>query len=149
MLLTQNLIIETPTSTASTLWIGGRFVCFVIEDGYQEIKRKEQSRIMGGRYEIIPRTYGPHLDLYRQRYCHEFVPELKGVPNYTNILFHIGNWAADTAGCLLPNMAVKYSATKDEVEGINSATAYKRLYRALSAAYDEGLRVFIDINRKP
>ena len=65
---------------------------------------------------------------------------LQEVPNFTNILIHIGNTIKDTMGCILIGM---------EAEGedliLRSTTAYVRFYRHVVEAFERNENVYIKI----
>ena len=147
MELNVQLIGETKDSTASRLEIGGAFFAFLVEDGARLIKEPGKTRIPPGRYEIKPRTWGEHFQKYKARYGHAFSLEVMNVPNFTDILIHIGNTVGDTAGCPLVNYGLEYLAEQDLFVGRNSAKAYLDLYRILSAAFAQSEPVFITFNR--
>lgn len=80
------------------------FQCYTVEDQYQEVKVKEETRIPAGKYEIvIQRTETPKTLSYRKRYPNWFKSHLmlKDVPGFTGIYIHIGNTDDDSEGCIL------------------------------------------------
>lgn len=147
MLLEQTLIAETPNSTLSKLEVERRFLGFIIEDGAREVKEYGKTRIPAGTYEIIPRTYARHYEKYKRDFGHQFSIEIKDVPNFTNILIHIGNDIEDTLGCPLINYTAKYEKGKDVYRGFSSTPAYLDLYELIKKAFDKDQKVFIDILR--
>ena len=147
MILKQTLIAETENSTLSKLQVGNRFLGFIIEDGWREIKEYGETRIPPGVYEVIPRTIGKHYIKYKEQFGHDFSIELKDVPNFTNILIHIGNDIEDTLGCPLINYTAKYEKEKDLYRGFSSTAAYKDFYELVKKAFDENQKVFIHIER--
>jgi hypothetical protein len=147
MELTVTKISETANSTASRLDIGGGFFAFLIEDGDRLIKEAGKTRIPPGRYQLIRRNYGQHYERYKARYGHEFSIEVPNVPNFTNVLIHIGNSVGDTAGCPLINYGFEYLPQDDVFIGRNSAKAYLAFYDILKKAFDAEEPVFLTINR--
>ena len=147
MMLRQTIIAETERSTLSKLDVEGRFLGFIIEDGANEIKVYGQTRIPGGRYEIVPRRIGGFYEKYEAKFGHDFSIQVKDVPNYTNILIHIGNYIEDTLGCLLINYAVRHDYKTDTFQGSHSTGAYLQLYELIKKAFDNKQRVFIEIDR--
>lgn len=147
MELQVHLIAETKNSTASRLDLDGEFFAFLVEDGSRLIKEPGKTRIPPGRYEIIPRTFGGHFESYKARFGHKFSIEVKDVPNFTNILIHIGNTTGDTAGCPLINYGIEYLPNSDVYTGRNSTKAYLAFYDLLQEAFAAKEPVFITINR--
>lgn len=135
------------TSTVSQMLIDGRFLCFVIEDGYNEVKVPGQTRIPAGTYPILRRRNGRFFDKYSKEFGHKFSIELGNVPNYSDVLIHIGNSKEDTRGCLLVNMGC-FLYPMGEWKGINSTEAYTMLYKLIAAAFDMGQEVTLKIVRK-
>ena len=66
---------------------------------------------------------------------------LQNVPNFKDILIHIGNTEKDTSGCIL------IGKTVDEVKGTlgQSTVAYTELYKIVEAELSKGNKVFIEI----
>lgn len=145
MNLHLQLIAETPDSTLSVLSQKGRFVCFVLEDGYREIKEPGRTRIPPGRYKVEYRKHGGFFEKHRSRWGHVFVPQLLDVPGFSDILIHSGNTVDDTRGCLLAGLGAEHGET---FRVTNSVTAYLRIYDLFSGAYFRGEDVFIRISRE-
>jgi len=108
-----------------------RFVCFGLEDAAQKTKIPGKTRIPAGTYKIKVRTHGGYHKRYRNRFeFHNGMLEVCGVPNFTDILIHIGNFISDTAGCLLvANIA---NNSRDKKIG-DSRRAYIKLYKMVIA----------------
>lgn len=113
--------------------IGPLFLCYTLEDQYQEIKVRAETRIPAGIYEIvIQREETPKTLSYRKRYPHWFKSHLmlKDVPGFIGIYIHIGNTDADTEGCiLLGNTANNNRIGPGEVG--DSTQAFIRFYGLL------------------
>jgi len=137
----------TPNSTASQLFIDGKPFCFVLEDGYREVKVYGETRIPAGRHQIKKRTVGRIFEQYKKKYGHAFVPELIGVAGFSDILIHIGNFVKDTLGCLLLNMWIGIGPDGN-YQGQYSERAYLAFYTLISAAFDRGEEVWIEISRR-
>ena len=147
MNLHQQLIGETPNSSLSALSHEGRFLCFILEDGYRERKEYGKTRIPPDLYEIVPRTHGRIFDSLRKRYGHTFVPQLVDVPGFTDILIHPGNEVADTLGCLLPGYKAEKEAAVFRLE--NSTPAYNsEIYPLLDRTFRNGEKAFIRVSRE-
>ena len=128
MELRLKLMSETPSSTASALWHGDKFICFIIEDGFHPEKIAGVTRIPAGRYKLIKKFDGKFFEKYKTKFGHHYIIEISGVPNYSAILFHIGNFPVDTRGCQLPCDQVAYNQKEGFFWGTASEIAYKRFY---------------------
>ena len=153
--LVMRTIETTESSTLSmlhaTIRSGARFeylgfVCFVVEDGFNEQKVFGRTRIPQGTYMINKRDHGGLFQRYSSRFGHKFVPELMDVPNYTNILIHMGNTVGDTKGCLLPNMGCQYIEggmhEDDQWKGVQSKEAYLKIYDLIQNTEKAIIRIF-------
>ena len=145
-----DLIEETKFTTLSRLTIEGTdFVCFVIEDGHNDVKVKEHTRIWEGSYLLKKRPFGKHYERNNKRFNHEFSIEIEGVKDFTDILFHDGLTYIHTWGCPLLNYDVKI--LKGEFRGIGkkrSAEAFNDFYQIVAPAMKRGENVWVEINRK-
>lgn len=122
-------------ATLGRLYLGGLFLCFTLENRPPRIpgvKEPGRSRIPAGRYPLTLRRVGNFHSDYQDRFpWHEAMVEIE-LPGWDAVLFHIGNYHRDTAGCVL----VGERAGKD-VEGDSaltvwgSAAAYEDVYPAL------------------
>lgn len=112
--------------TTGKLFIDGVFECYTLEDEYREVKVMHETRIPAGTYPIILRTFGGHHERYKVKFpdIHKGMLWLQDVPNFHDILIHIGNTDEDTSGCILVGAAV------NEQRGIlyQSTQAYLKLY---------------------
>ena len=117
-------------------------ICFLIEDASRNDKVKHHTRIPSGFYQVEKRQYGRFFESYKRRFGHRFVPELKDVPEFTNILIHIGNKITETSGCLLPNMGCKQVG--EDWQGLQSTAAYLQLYSLIDQAENTTLMLYRD-----
>ena len=133
------------TTTLGKLYIEEEFGCFVLEDAYREEKIKGRTRIPGGVYEIVLREYGRFHKIYKKRYSafHVGMLELRGVPNFINILIHPGNTHKDTSGCLL--LGEKVDEEKMVIVAGTSTPAYISVYKKLSSILLKKEKIFIRI----
>lgn len=145
ILITVEPYKETDISTLSKMYINGEFICYVLEDGYKEVKVMNETRIPGGRYEVTRRTVGKHYLRYKKAFNHISSLWIREVPNFKYILIHIGNDILDTSGCLL--LGSRYKLFTDEYKIYNSTKTYRKFYTRLSNHFKKGGRVFIQINR--
>lgn len=82
---------ESGEATLGVLRIDGRLFCLTLELPDRN-NAPEVSRIPEGRYRCAP-VDSPRFGR---------AIEVRGVPGRSHILFHPGNTAADTRGCILP-----------------------------------------------
>lgn len=138
---------ETPNSTLSKMMIGGKFFCFVIEDGYRAEKIAGETRIPDGVYNVVKRTEGSFFSRYKKNFGHAYALQLSDVPGFQFILIHTGNTVEDTRGCLL--VADGAALHKGNFTGTpgTSTPAYLRLYSAIDAAFRAGEAVTIVLAR--
>jgi hypothetical protein len=121
--------------TIAKLFIDGEFECYTLEDERREVKVMHETRIPEGKYKIVLRTFGGHHERYKNKFKgHEGMLWVTEVPNFKDILIHIGNSDEDTSGCLLVGLNV------DESKGLlyNSTAAYQRLYKKVLPAVRNG-----------
>ena len=125
-------------TTLGVIHVDKKFQCYSIEDRYRKEKVKAETRIQAGRYEIKLREFGGHYEKYVNKYeGHEGMLWLQDVPNFEDILIHIGNDAKDTAGCLLLGDTSQQNISKQGFIGASS-DAYKRVYPHIADALASG-----------
>lgn len=130
-------------SSISLVSVNGQFVCFGLEDEHRTKKIFGETRIPAGVYDVRVRTWGGFHQRYAQRLpYHKGMLEICDVPDFSDILIHIGNTEKDTAGCLLVGMGC-YSANEN-MSLQASAVAYELLYKkVIEAALNDRLRISI------
>lgn len=119
---------ETSKSTISLLNFEGEFICFVLEDGYREKKVFGETRIPPGCRQIQPYRQGKFHARYRSRFNHDMVFLMTGVPQFTYIIPHIGNFITDTDGCPLLCTGIDKNQSGHYI-GLQSTKAYLRFYQ--------------------
>lgn len=154
MKLTLNRIAKRPTYTIGRLFIDGEKFCDTIEDTDRGLtqsmkvsdiaKKKVYARtaIPTGTYTITMNIISPRLSkkqFYRQTCNGGRVPRLLNVKGFDGILIHVGNTAADSAGCIL----VGNNSQVGKV--LNSKATFIKLYNKLKAAADNGEEITITI----
>ncbi len=134
---------KTNLTTISRLSIDGKPECFILEDvdrgldssmTLEEIAAKKvygKTAIPAGRYEVVI-TWSNRFK--------RLLPLLLNVKGYTGIRMHVGNYATNTDGCLLPGTGV----SKDMV--VNSVRAFESLFQKLFETL-KTQKVFITIKR--
>ena len=126
--------------------MGYDFMCYTLEDEYRDVKIKGETMIPYGCYEIKLRKEGAFHNKYSKRFSniHDGMLHITNVPNFEYILIHCGNDDSHTSGCLL----VGDSQENNEIitSGFigKSTQAYKRVYKIICEALQNGEKVFID-----
>ncbi|MGD1831011.1 MAG: DUF5675 family protein [Spirochaetaceae bacterium] len=91
-------VIRQPDCTVGNLYLGNTFFCYTMERPWEHNERNV-SCIPEGNYMadlIVSPSYGSTF-------------EITGVPDRDHILFHPGNWASDSEGCVLLGRTVAAS----------------------------------------
>ena len=126
--LTLDRITTDDKPTLGVLREDQTFLCFTVEDRHRTEKVRGDTRIPAGTYPLKWRTSGK----WAKRFQRKGFPgslEICDVPNFTDVLLHIGNDKGDTEGCPLPNL-IAYANTRT---GGQSALACAALYRRVAA----------------
>jgi len=122
-----------------------QFVCYVLEDQFNEPKIPGETRIPPGRYEIEFRDEGGMVKRYKKRFSwHRGMLWLQDVPGFQFIYMHVGNKDDDTDGCLLVGDG-QVSNVIDRGMVTTSVAAYRRLYEKIAAELDAGEAVWITV----
>lgn len=143
MSLLLKRIYKANSYTIGDLYIDGVFFCNTLEDKdrglkdgmtieeINKIKIHSETAIPTGIYKITLDVVSPRFAKSNQySFCGGKLPRLLNVKGFDGILIHIGNTAADSAGCIL----VGENKVKGQV--INSTSTFKRLYEVLKEAKD-------------
>lgn len=121
------------------------FLCYVLEDQFNEPKIKGETRIPPGRYEINYRDEGGMIVRYKQRFAwHRGMLWLRHVPGFQFVYIHVGNKDDDTDGCLLVGDGQRSNVTERGTIQ-TSVAAYRRLYDKIAASLDAGDEVWITV----
>lgn len=131
--------------TVGVLSYDSKVLCWILEDEFRTKKVYKETRISAGIYELILREYGTHHERYKLKFpqIHKGMIQLKNVPNFTDILFHIGNTEQDTAGCLLVGFLC--SIEQNRYTLLNSTKAYKFIYPIISGLILSGEKTLLKI----
>tara|TARA_B100000073_G_scaffold100938_1_gene80389 strand:- start:1657 stop:2103 length:447 start_codon:yes stop_codon:yes gene_type:complete len=114
--------------TLGALYRDKEFVCFTLEDEQRAVKVAGETRIPNGKYDLAIREHGGFHARYQNKFdFHRGMIEVMDVPNFTDILIHIGNDDEDTMGCLLVGDSSYQNVTKAGFIG-DSTNAYRRMY---------------------
>ena len=96
----------TEVSTIGNLYLNGEWLCDTLENPYLNNQRSV-SCIPEGQYKVRLRTA---KESATRDYLHLLVQD---VPNRDYILFHIGNSAKDTSGCVLVGIGTEQDLVKN------------------------------------
>ncbi len=120
-----------------------KFLCYVLEDQFNEPKIPGETRIPAGRYKIEFRDEGGMVKRYRKRFpWHGGMLWLQDVPDFQFIYIHVGNKDDDTEGCLLVGDG-QVSNVIERGTVTTSVAAYRRLYEKIEVELDAGEEVWI------
>ena len=126
---------------------------YTLEDEYRKDKVKGETRIPGDRFsDVIARKGGKIYEAFSKSSIEEIrsftqkygVLEIMAVPNFENILFHVGNKDTDSNGCILIGDMANNSSS---ISGFISAsmTAYSRLVGTVGFYLDKGESIRLEI----
>ena len=121
------------------------FLCYVLEDQFNEPKIPGETRIPAGKYQILLRDEGGMVKRCKKRFSwHRGMLWLQMVPGFTYIYMHVGNKDDDTDGCLLVGYGQVSNVTEQGMV-TTSVAAYRRLYEKITAELDAGEEVWITV----
>ena len=137
-------------TTLGVLYINGVFECFTVEDEERSTKKRGETRVPNGTYDINLRAEGGFHSKYKVKYknMHKGMLCIHNKPNwklenddmsFQYILIHTGNTEKHTAGCLLVNDAVSGKT----FTGSSSRDAYMDIYPKIVKALDSNEKVTI------
>ena len=152
MRLVLDRIIQTDEATLGRITLGGIHVCYTLEDQFQETKVPGETRIPDGEYKIILRKSSPMTARYNRRFApwHKGMLEIAEVPDFSNILIHLGNTDDDSAGCVL--VGDDWNRTQSNPMLLNSVKGYEHFYKIVQprlVAGDVIRLVIMNDNLKP
>ena len=109
------------------------FLCHGLEDEARAVKVAGETRIPAGVYRVDLRREGGFHSRYAERFksFHRGMIWLRNVPQFSWVLWHVGNTDDDTAGCLLLGNARGYRLTY-------SAKTYQRVYEVIAPMIERG-----------
>jgi hypothetical protein len=122
---------ERVYDTIGILLINSDFACFTLEDRFREVKVPKVTRIPAGTYSLTLRTWGTHHEHFLLKYgedWHKGMIQLQNVPNFSDILIHVGNTATDTDGCILIGLGLPTFDPEKPATILASVAAYERIY---------------------
>jgi len=136
-------IAEGINTTLGQLYIDNFFHCYTLEDKVRKEKIPGETAIPAGTYPLgLNRLAGMNAK-YQSRYAsmHQGMVEIRGIPNFNLVFFHIGNYHQDTRGC--PLLGSYYQLINGDYRVLHSADAYKRVYPLLAEAAAVGERLVV------
>lgn len=122
------------------------FMCYTLEDQFQEQKVSKETRIPSGFYELIINKADTPLTLkYRTKYSFfKYHIQVKNVPGFQGVYIHIGNNDDNSEGCILLG-----DAANNNILGpgtiTNSTQAFTRFYNEIYNYLDKGGKVHLEI----
>lgn len=136
-------------STLGTLFdISGpkpSFLCYLLEDQFNEPKIPGETRIPPGRYQIKFRDEGGMIVRYKARFpWHKGMLWLQDVPGFEWVYIHVGNKDDDTDGCLLTGDG-QISNVTERGQVTSSVASYRRLYEMIAPELEAGEEVWITV----
>jgi len=150
-------ILGNDTASLGLISFKGKVICGSVEDPYQKVKIKGNTRISNGKYKLSLRNEGGFNSRYKNKFSTKGSGWHKGMlciynadnwkincpdgKTFQYCLIHIGNSYKDTDGCLLPNMILNMST----LNGSSSRVAYEKLYPILRDAILESKNGYIEI----
>jgi len=121
------------------------FMCYVLEDQFNEPKIKGETRIPSGTYQIKFRDEGGMIKRYKKRFpWHRGMLWLQDIPDFQFVYIHVGNKDDDTDGCLLVGDG-QVSNVEERGMVTTSVAAYRRLYERIAAQLELGAEVWITV----
>ena len=112
------------------------FLCYTLEDQYQEEKVMHETRIPSGTYKIGFRKVGGFNSRYEKRFknIHKGMLEILDVDGFRYILIHCGNTDDNTSGCILVGQTQEYNKKNGWVG--RSTQAYFDIYPMIAQAVE-------------
>jgi hypothetical protein len=121
---------QSTTGTHGKLFVDGEFECFTFEDPVREQKVFGDTCIWPGEYEVSI-TYSPKFK--------RDLPLLHGIPQFTAVRIHPGNFASDSEGCILVGVNRGLECVT------KSVLAFGQLFPKIEQAWDRLEPISIEI----
>lgn len=121
-----------PDSTIGRMFVDDVFECFTLEDGVRTQKIRGETAIPAGAYRV---TVDDSPRFKRK------LPRLHDVPNFSGVLIHPGNTAADTEGCIL--VGRKWQPGEEAIGA--SRVAFDALFPKIVSTIARGEAVSIEV----
>ena len=143
MKLLLRRLVASGEATVGLLSIDGKPECWTLEDQAQNKKVYAETRIPPGSYVLKAQKSGRFYKRYRERWpeWHRGMVEIADAPQFTHVLFHLGNKDDDTAGCILVGRKAKLVGRYTVEE---SRLAYQAFYpKVIDSVYDGSCQLTI------
>jgi hypothetical protein len=130
---------------------GYEHLCYCLEDKVRTEKIAAQTAIPTGlyplRYRKEGRIYNHYVPKFGDLNQARGMIEIAELPNFSYVMFHIGNSKADTAGCPLVGSKVDeaYLQATGDYKVLHSTATYRKVYPLLAAALDTKKPIWLDI----
>lgn len=123
-----------------------------LEDEYREAKKRDETRIPEGFYDIGIRREGKHYDKYydsKNDQVRSFTRKygslhVMGVPNFTWIMIHTGNVDEHTSGCILVGSTSNNNSKEEGFIG-GSMVAYAFLLEGIEEVLNKGEKITLEV----
>jgi hypothetical protein len=131
-------VAQGKNSTLSHLYINGLFACYLLEDAIRPEKIPGITCIPEGEYRLRLNPWAGMNAKYAPKYPtqHEGMVEITGIPDFSLVFIHIGNYHTQTAGC--PLTGSYWQLVDDDYRVLHSAAAYKYVYPLLVEQIEQG-----------
>lgn len=131
-------VAQGKNSTLSHLYIDSLFSCFLLEDSIRESKIPGRTCIPEGSYQLQLNTSAGMNIRYKSHYpaLHKGMLEIRGIPNFSLVFLHVGNYHSDTAGC--PLTGHYWSLINGDYQVQQSSFAYQQIYPKLLGLLQKG-----------
>lgn len=139
--------------TIGHLYVDGQYFCDTLEDKVRDLNKDGdlldagETKVYGktaipyGKYRITLDIQSPKFSQkpYYKVFCNGYLPRLLDVLHFDGVLFHCGEKAEHSAGCVLVG--------QNKVKGglIKSKQTFERLYRMMQDADTAGEEIWIEI----
>ncbi len=125
-------------TTLSHLYINRVFGCYLLEDCIREFKIPGKTCIPTGPYKLKLNKDAGMNERYFKAYprIHTGMIEISGLPNFSLVFIHIGNYHQDTKGCPLTGHYWMHNGVDYTV--MQSAFAYHQVYPRLVSLIENG-----------
>lgn len=147
MRITVHRVHDTGNQTIGYLLINGIYFCWTLEDEFRKEKKKGDTRIPNGVYQLgIMKADTPLTLKHRKSYgsWFKYHIEITKVPNFTGIYIHAGNDETHTDGCLLLGDTLNNPNIVPKNPLLNSTQAVKRFYEIVYPLLEQGEQVLIE-----
>jgi len=137
---------DTGSATGGILYDNDmNFLCFTVEDQYQEEKVMHETRIPAGVYSVKKRkALSPMTKRYRAtRDWFDWHLELQDVPNFEYVYLHNGVDSDSSSACIIVGEGLldKYP----EFQVWNSKVCFERVWKEMSDYLENDYDVYIEI----